>query len=399
VALAVTLLTLAMIAVFLSVAFLSVDMTGRVADRYRDHVVAAEAARAGLATALYELSRDADWDEGFAETRLTHSGATCSVTFEPGAGRRHSTNNRSGASQTTGYGGRAVPAGCTHLVSVGRYGKAEAISEALVDIGPIPPLRYAVAAQGRLTLDGSSTDSWDSSQGSYSATRSTGGGDVRTNAAARDRVRLRGSSVVRGDVTVGPGGSSSTVDIARGSSVTGSISAASEKLSLAFPIQPAGSGSAQTLAAGSHSLAPGTYGDVSLVGATLNLTGGSYVFESLTAVSSTLKLAASESTAYIYVLGRVTTTSLTVSNDTGVPGRLWLTAVESGKSWSLDLAKDAYMVIYAPGSTISIEDGAIYGAVVGETVRLEDSGVHFDQALRTAEGPAGGLTLLGRWGD
>lgn len=164
-------------------------------------VVAEAAANAGIDQAMYQLQSNGAWTIGFNGDVLPQSQATYTVAFGNAPLAYRSTNNASGASVVTGYNGRQVSPGFVHVVSVGRYNTSVRVEEALLTV--ISPIFQSAAfATGNLQFNGNiNVDSWNSSQGTYSATVNANGGGVGTNAISAGSVNLNGN-VNAGLITV-----------------------------------------------------------------------------------------------------------------------------------------------------------------------------------------------------
>ncbi|HEY4003272.1 MAG TPA: hypothetical protein VGO93_30670 [Candidatus Xenobia bacterium] len=126
-ALAITLLSLAMMVVFIAMAFDATEVTNRVAQRYLQATTVEAAARAGLAEALACVQDDRTFKVHLSG-QLSASQATYDVSFTPSKAP-YSTNNLLGTATVVGYQGRLVPPGCCHLVSVGAYGGVQGTAE------------------------------------------------------------------------------------------------------------------------------------------------------------------------------------------------------------------------------------------------------------------------------
>jgi hypothetical protein len=386
-------------------AFEAAFMSNGVVQRYRDHVVAGEAARAGLAMALSKIQDKAAWTAGFSSYLLGGSRGTFSMTFNQSSTMfPPSTNNLLSATSTCGYDGRTVPPYCAYLISTGIYRNARAKAESLVKIANVPPVRYAVSGNGSLRLNGVATDSWNSSQGSYAATRTLSGGTVCSDSAARNAITIRNGSGLYGDAVVAPGGSSSSVRIDGRSTLSGSVIVSTDHLSLPQAVPDVGSNLGdQNFSNGSYTINPGTYDALGIYDATLTLSSGAYIFSSISSSgANTIRIVDAGTPVYLYSTGSISLQSVTVDNSSKQPKNFWLVGTRTCRYAFLSPANDAHMVVYAPRASVTISGswgGNLFGGVVGNSVSCEHLSIHYDSTLNFTPGPRGGLQVLARWGD
>lgn len=261
-----------------------------------------------------------------------------------------------------------------------------------------------------LTLSGnSSTDSFDSSQGTYAATRQNASGNIGTNG----NVKLSGNVAVSGAVSSPQGGSgtcTSQLLTAVSSSGNASISAGIVLLTapLTFATPPAPtpvpprvtqsiSGSCGSLTGCTPldgtknlSLAPAQYGNLSVSGnTTVHFQAGVYNINRLS-LSGNSQLIADSTPILLHLAGQGVSDNNTVldlsggslSNTAGVPAGF---AIIYGGTANIKLSggSGSYGVVYAPNAGVSLGGGADwYGAIIASTI--SDSGnsaVHYDRAL------------------
>lgn len=143
-AIVITLLSLALMMVFLTLVFGATEMSYRVSGSYAVRIAAGQAARAGLATALQTLDGNNTF-QGSLSGSLPGAGASWTVTFQVPSGSTGvwSTNNVGGAGAVLGWDGRTVPAGCCYLVSVGQCGSVTAQAESMARLAGsgTPPIQ------------------------------------------------------------------------------------------------------------------------------------------------------------------------------------------------------------------------------------------------------------------
>ncbi|MEQ8190739.1 MAG: family 16 glycoside hydrolase [Candidatus Eremiobacterota bacterium] len=104
-------------------------------------MIAEEAAKAGIAEAIYNLREDPNWMTGFNNVKLPASGATYTITVikdkTPTPSVPYSINNYNNSSSVKGWQGRDVPSSGVHLVSAGKIGRSQKIIQTLALIqGP-----------------------------------------------------------------------------------------------------------------------------------------------------------------------------------------------------------------------------------------------------------------------
>ncbi|HET7500575.1 MAG TPA: hypothetical protein VFK02_06210 [Kofleriaceae bacterium] len=232
--------------------------------------------------------------------------------------------------------------------------------------------KSSVEFGGNSSVDSYSSDSFNSTAGSYDATHSNSGGNLGTNGTATGSITVHGTaSSVYGDIYYGVGGSSSTVTI-NGQPTVGKIGPLPSNLvlpSVTVPTLGVNLG-AQT----GGELFPGnTYttvsGDVS-VGA------GTYVVGTLSA-----RLTVTSSPVVIYVSsGFGATVVNAIPAAPGNPGNV-VFMVGSAVS-DLDVPGGSY-AMYAPDTDLSFKgNDDIYGALVGKSLKITGTpNLHYDKAL------------------
>ncbi len=121
---------------FFGLAFINLFMAEKqLSQRAEQTITADEAAQAGLEDALYQLKRSQTWNAGFNCISTPHSGAAYSMSFNSTqTSLPYSTNNYAGTTTMTGWGGRSIPPGSAHLVSVGSYGNASSTRQLMVAV-------------------------------------------------------------------------------------------------------------------------------------------------------------------------------------------------------------------------------------------------------------------------
>lgn len=275
----------------------------------------------------------------------------------------------------------------------------------------VPIINYAIETIGTAcsSIDMSSTgytDSFNSSQGTYTATHQTSGGDVATNG----NMKLSGSAKIQGNFSA----TNTNTGACPGNGITSSSSASpidtgattlSTSLTAANPIAPTSpatlttnqsvSGTCGTIAgctkAGSTvSLSPSSgYGNLTVT-KDVHLTAGTYNMNSLT-LSGGSQLVLDSTPVIVNIAGSTGASNAidlsggSVSNTTGIASNF--TVVYAGSLPStLSGGPDSYGVFYAPNSAVTMSGSSPwYGAIVSNSyVSSLGSAIHYDVALRNS---------------
>jgi hypothetical protein len=393
---------------FFGLALISLQRSGStIGQRARDRLIAEAAASAGLDDAIYQLKKDAGWRAGFQASVLPHSKATYTVCFDPGQSQTpFSTNNLDGAAAVTGFGGRQVPPNSAHIISLGAFNGTRVTEETLVSSRNFP-FKLAGFANRTIILNGNALiDSFDSSAGAYAVSRRESGGDMGTNSGEAGAVVLRGSSLIKGSVSVGPGGSESTSVTRSAGSSYQSFRVNDRQTDLPFIEPPTGASQGPANASGTSTirLSPGVYTTLSgKGGSTIQLEAGAYVFSGDISFSgnSRLLLPSDSGSVTIYALGDISITGNSLVNDTLQPSKLLIYGGPDTVSIAVSGNGQAYLALYAPAAAFTNSGNIdIYGAaVVGSLTLKGSSAMHYDKALIkvSAGGPCQTMTILSRW--
>jgi Tfp pilus assembly protein PilX len=265
------------------------------------------------------------------------------------------------------------------------------------------------AACGAITFtNGATTNSFNSSAGTYAATETASGGNIGTNGNFSET----GGVVINGSLSTpksGTGACSSAspdaLTTSGGSSVTGGEIALSAAVSMPTPSAPSPTppttaanvpssggcggvaGCSTIVAYSSLAFAPGQYGNINTSnGITVHLSAGTYNINSLTMAGGT-SLVLDSTPVVINIAGTGVGTALSLSggaldNSGGVPANLQFVY---GGSDAIALAggTGSYAVVYAPNAPVTMSNGADwYGAIVGSTINNSGgTAVHFDRAI------------------
>jgi hypothetical protein len=278
------------------------------------------------------------------------------------------------------------------------------------------------------------TDSFDSSQGNYSSTKSNTGGDVGSNG----NVIINGNNATIGGnlgVLPQPGQTGVTEGLCPGSNYTttasgntgfatgtpNGVSALAAPITFTpppppSPLPPVGSYTPPSCSSGGKKgksssgscMVPGTYGDLSVNGQdVLYLSPGVYNLNTLSVTGQATIVVdppgqvvlnmggncagtcPSPLPAVMNLAGGSLTNSTGIANDFQInyAGNHPLT-IEGGAS--------TYLVVNAPNSPVSMAgDGDIYGAVLGYSVAVVGNGnFHYDKAVKLSTPSQGALQML-----
>jgi hypothetical protein len=271
---------------------------------------------------------------------------------------------------------------------------------------------------------GGGTDSFDSSMGTYAATKQNNSGNVGSNG----NVSTNGSTtIVNGSASTAPpyggngtctGGMKTGLSNTNGSTVSGGLLALSSTVSFAAPAAPSPAPpttnqtlnnagdcatipGCTTISATSFSLAPGQYGNLSIsAGNTVHLSQGVYNVNSIS-LSGNSSLIIDSGAVVLNVAGAglsggnkaVDLTGGTITNTAnGKPGDLQIMYAGS-QPVALSGGSGSYGVVYTPNAPVSLTGGSDwYGSIIGNTVA--DNGgttIHYDRSLQS------GLEIIGNY--
>ncbi|MGE0494935.1 MAG: PilX N-terminal domain-containing pilus assembly protein [Vulcanimicrobiota bacterium] len=282
----------------------------------------------------------------------------------------------------------------------------------------------AIFAANRLVMAANcTTDTWDSSVGSYATSRVIGAGQahVGVNSTSPASVVMDATSqldplsplVATGNVLVPPGAPPTAV-VGTPFLSYSSLQYMPQPQPLP-PVDMEGTNTAAASAVGSGPpgpqfdasgyLLPGVYGDVVVSGWDLKLRQGqTYFFETLdvSAAGSTVSLEPSATTATtVKIRSGVTLAQDAVVNTSGNPGLLQM-QVQNSPPGGVIIAggTQAFFAFYGPTTNVTMVGGDLYGSVVGDQIIMAaSSSVHYDQALADAPGGASTADILNfrRW--
>lgn len=225
------------------------------------------------------------------------------------------------------------------------------------------------------------TDSYDSSVAPYDAATASDNGDVGTNSVIAGNVSLSGNATIHGDVFVGAGGDvGAVVTTTDNATITGASTAQTNNL--IFPVATTSLPSSGTVSVSGNN--------------TLSLSGGTYHYNSLSIAGNGKLTATGEVT--IYVSGSVSIAGNGITAFSNLPQNVKI-FVTNNSSVAITGNGNVHAAIYAPLSAVHIAgNGAVYGAVVGNTVSMAgEADFHYDEALGSLGGTATGDPTLLSW--
>lgn len=373
--------------------------------REKWNYIAGKAAEAGVEDALYYIKQDMNWQTGFNETKLSRSNAVYSMSFNKNqAAIPYSTNNSQGTVSLIGYGGREVPPGSIHLVSMGNYAGSTVKDEALISVSS-SIFNEAIFVDKNINLNGTVTiDSFDSSQGSYAATHTNSGGNIGTNSAASGSVDLVGNVDIFGTVNAGPGAVETTTVSASGNSTYQGFNMFDPERALTPYTTTVGTNLGSINASrGITYLEPGTYTNITGRGqSVIQLKPGKYVITGNIDLSggSILQLSTEPGKVEIYAMGNISIAGGGIVNTTLDPKRLIIYGGPETKEVVLSGGAQSYFGVYAPAAEIEIRGNSqLFGAIVGDSLKLNGTAqIHFDKSMTTVNGGgSGSLNVTSRW--
>jgi hypothetical protein len=283
---------------------------------------------------------------------------------------------------------------------------------ALTPSSPFPYGMYATATGcGALTLSGgATTDSFDSSKGSYVATKNQNQGDVGTNG----NVTLNGSTTkVGGSIAYQnfpadncPAGGYTTTG---GAGMVGGQTPPNTQIVLSAPFtfatppapNPPPPTTTVSYKKNGANLVPGTYGSIAqTAGGILTLAPGVYNINSLTLLGNATLAVSPPGQVVLNVAGQgggtvVDLTGGSISNTSLIANNFQINYAGTG-TIALAGGANSYVVVNAPNAAITLHGGTdFYGAIVGSTIN-DQGGVtfHFDRNDKLAPPSDGRYNLI-----
>src|SRR5712692_1688658 len=301
------------------------------------------------------------------------------------------------------------------------------VTETIQRIVGTPLYTYAIYAPGNgcssvILSDGASTDSFDSSAGTYAATQQNTSGDVATNGnlnMSDGSTRVNGtlSDPNSGSGTCGAGGTTA-ITASGGASVTGGVVTVGAPIGYADPAAPSpappstnpnlsgncgspASSGCTNLSSNNVAVAPGTYGNLTVSGGTsIHLSAGTYDLNSLVlSGGSPLVVDSGPVTINVAGSGKATAIDLSggrITNSGGLASDCQF-LYDGTAAVKLSGGSESYAVVNAPNAAIKFSGGSNwYGAVIGATVNDSvGTTVHYDRSLAANNALAGKFQVIG----
>lgn len=339
------------------------------------------AAEAGIAQAADRLAADVHWSEGLRDVPLSASQESRFSVL--------ATNNFFGLEPVRAPDGPLVPAGNCYLVSTGSArGRYTKVVEVMLHRERGMTFEHAIFVQESLKLSGgSTTDSYDSAEGAYAHTSRPSGGDIGTNAITKAAVALNGKSLVSGDVHLAPGAKPDTVLKADESAYDSQIYMP-QPLGMPPVEIPSGISSGDVISDAAVTMSPGTYGTVKIgSGATLSLSSGNYVMETLSLEGDSI-VRVTSAPVRIYIRNSLSLAGGTLVNTTAIPSNVAFFLGPAARDASITGGATAHYVLYAPHTDVKVVGGGdLYGAIVAKSLSASGgSRFHYDADLRNGIG-------------
>ena len=250
----------------------------------------------------------------------------------------------------------------------------------------------AYGASGFTVSAGSLTDSWDSRNGAYAASKCTTScsGDIASGGA----MSLSGGTIKDSAFAAGGSPSGCSGNVTGGCAVKPAISTPPVACPAGFsPSSNVHDGNNNTYNTGTGNLSNSAGKPDTLYSA-----DSPFRFNDVT-LRNPLVIPPGQGHIDIYIAGTLTITAgAAINNLTLDPTRLTIWGCGSAvTTWQIAAGSNSYFAIYAPTHPIQHIGGAIYGALVGASIDLKAAGatVHYDEALGAGNPVA--ATVAGSW--
>jgi hypothetical protein len=269
---------------------------------------------------------------------------------------------------------------------------AVAAAPAVADASCVPGFDFAIFAKDSIHIQGAAgTDAWNSSNGTYAATKTCDDADIGTNSSASGAAYIQSNStMICGDAFSGAGSNPSLVITGNGN-IGGAVAAQSTNQALpnvTVPILTAGSPFSQSTTNANTSLAPNrSYGAISCKNGSLTLSAGTYVVQSLS-LTANCELKLSSGPIAFYFTSTLDMQAGVIANATSVPANLVFYGGPAASTVSMQGGVASFYAVYAPTAACSLQGNVdMYGAIVCDDVHVQGNAhVHYDLALRNFAG-------------
>lgn len=351
---------------------------------------ALRAAEAGLADAIVALRADEAW-AGFVPAR-------CTLPSYPELSYQVAvTNNSAGSAPVTAPDGTGVPVAAVYLNVTGfGPGDVRRTVSALAARRDDRLFRNAIFGDEEVTTSGGSLiDAWDSSLGPYGpSTIIPNAADVATNGTFAGALSFSGNTSINGDLYVGVN-ADPAVAVVGADRASGTVNLFPSVMPLTAPspssTPPPPYSSVKVTNGQTRTLAPGTYGGLTVSGGTLVLQGGTYVFAASRNSSGnivvkgggTITVAPGASPVRVFFSGDWDSQGGAIINPSGKAASLVMVGASTTTSVTLVGGTDATYGFYAPTADIKVTGGSdIFGGLVGASVKITSgTNIHLDAGL------------------
>lgn len=343
----------------LSISLMSVSLVElKAAERYENRLAAFHQADGAIDQTIVNLRTNAAYT-GVPSTNFT-------------AGRTSGTYSTTVAQSGANLNVYTITSTGTVGTAAGSFGFQQRNLSAVVDMSSAAGVGSGIFSNGAIQLNGNTViDAYDSRDGAYDPLTATNQGNIGTNSTDPGFVvMLLGNVMVKGNLTIGPGGNpANATQITGNATITGTSSAASALVPMTPVSVPSGLASAGALTINGSD--------------TVTLGAGTYYFSSISITGGGALNVSGAAT--IYVSGDVSIGGNGVSTAQNLPPNLTIN-VEGTHNVSISGNGAFHGKVYAPQSSINVTgNGDLYGALVGNT--FSDSGngnIHYDLALGSA---------------
>ena len=379
-----TALPLALIATVLlltiGTSILSLGLNGRIYSiRNASDISARCAADAGLTKALYEMNQKLQSKSLFINyelpTEINTRLSNCDATFD--------------------YTVTKVSDGYV-VKATGNAGQAERTVQCL--LRQQSPFDAAIFTDGSITLHNSGEVDW------YNYDSDDVNFKVATNSTKNGSVSLKNSSLINGDVAVGPGSDpDDVISASSGAKIEGETSSLPEERDLELPTVPfwlqylPSDGKIKSDTVLYHS---GKYSEIDLKSNNKITVVGDiilYVTGDLILGNSAELEIAEDSSLTLYLEGDIESkNSSKINNETKIPQNLQIYGLEGCDKMNFKNSSDFYGTIYAPNADIIVHNSVdIYGSIVSNSFDLRSSGKFwYDASLRDEDFSSVPTTLV-----
>lgn len=274
----------------------------------------------------------------------------------------------------------------------------------------VPIYDYGAYAKGTFFMSNNAlVDSYNSNNGDYAAASANSNGSIGTNGTTTGIITMSNSALVKGNATMGTGGTNTMNNSA---SITGTVTSG-VNVSLPSVVVPSSltslssSGSInisgttnQTINSGSYKYSSITLSNNSIL--TINGDVTLYVTGNIAPSNSTQIRIANGGSLTIYTGGTVImSNSANFNNVSKNPKKLTIYSTKSsGTGFALSNNTNFYGTMYMPDADyVGSNNAELMGSLVAKTISLSNyHKIHYDESLSSTANPFGGVgTSISNW--